>query len=54
MNNLALRVISAAVLGPIAIGAAYLGGWPFAVFWAAASIAVLWEWTKLVLSLIHI
>lgn len=48
MGNLALRVISAAVLGPIAIAAAYFGGWPFAVFWAAAALAVLWEWTKLV------
>jgi phosphatidate cytidylyltransferase len=51
VSNLALRVISAAVLGPIAIAAAYFGGWPFAVFWAAAAIAVLWEWTKLVTGL---
>jgi phosphatidate cytidylyltransferase len=48
VSNLALRVISAAVLGPIAIAAAYFGGWPFAVFWAAAAVAVLWEWAKLV------
>jgi phosphatidate cytidylyltransferase len=47
-----LRIISAAVLGPIAIAAAYFGGWPFAVFWAAAAAAVLWEWTKLVTGLI--
>ena len=51
MSNLALRVISAAVLGPIAIAAAYFGGWPFAVFWAVAALAVLWEWTKLVTGL---
>ena len=43
-----LRIVSAAVLAPVAIFAAYLGGWPFAVFWGAAAIAVLWEWTKLV------
>ena len=43
-----LRVVSAAVLAPIAIVAAYLGGWVFAVFWAAAAAAVLWEWIKLV------
>ena len=43
-----LRVVSAAVLAPIAILAAYLGGWVFAVFWAAAAAAVLWEWIKLV------
>jgi phosphatidate cytidylyltransferase len=47
-SNLAMRVISAAVLTPLTIYAAYLGGWPFAVFWAAAAIAVLWEWTTLV------
>jgi len=47
-----LRIISAAVLGPIAIAAAYFGGWPFAAFWAAAAAAVLWEWTKLVTGLI--
>jgi phosphatidate cytidylyltransferase len=36
------------VLAPLALYAAYLGGWPFAVFWAAAAIIVLWEWTTLV------
>jgi phosphatidate cytidylyltransferase len=47
-NNLALRIISAAVLAPLALLAAYLGGWTFALFWGAAAIAVLWEWTMLV------
>jgi phosphatidate cytidylyltransferase len=47
-SNLALRVASAVVLAPLAIAAAYRGGWPFALFWAAAALAVLWEWTKLV------
>ena len=28
-----LRVASALVLAPLALGAAYLGGWPFALFW---------------------
>ena len=46
-SNLALRVASAAVLAPVAVGAAYFGGWPFAVFWAAAAIAVVWEWTRM-------
>lgn len=53
MHNLALRVVSAAVLGPLALLAAYLGGWPFALFWGAASIAVLWEWTILVVGPSH-
>lgn len=47
-SNLLLRVLSAVVLAPIALGAMYVGGWPFALFWAAAALAVLWEWTTLV------
>jgi phosphatidate cytidylyltransferase len=42
------RLISALVLMPLAIAAAYLGGWPFAVFWGLAAIGVLWEWSVLV------
>ena len=48
VNNLALRVASAAVLAPLALVTAYLGGWPFALFWGLAGVAVLWEWTTLV------
>jgi phosphatidate cytidylyltransferase len=47
-HNLMLRVISSVVLAPVAIGIAYLGGWPFTVFWTAAAAAVWWEWTRLV------
>src|SRR4051794_4697700 len=47
-RNLVLRVASSAVLAPLAIGIAYLGGWPFAIFWTIAAVAVWWEWTKLV------
>jgi phosphatidate cytidylyltransferase len=47
-NNLALRIASAAVLVPLALLTAYLGDWPFALFWGVAAIAVLWEWTTLV------
>jgi phosphatidate cytidylyltransferase len=47
-NNLSLRIISALVLAPLALLVAYVGGWPFAIFWGAASIAVLWEWIRLV------
>jgi phosphatidate cytidylyltransferase len=47
-SNLALRIVSAAVLAPVAIGAAFFGGAAFAVFWAAAALAVAWEWTRLV------
>ena len=47
-GELALRVGSALVLAPLALGAAYLGGWIFAAFWGIAAIVVLWEWTLLV------
>lgn len=47
-SELALRICSALVLVPLAIGTAYLGGWPFALFWGAAAMGVLWEWTALV------
>jgi phosphatidate cytidylyltransferase len=47
-GELALRVCSALVLVPLAIGTAYLGGWPFAVFWGLAAMGVLWEWISLV------
>jgi len=47
-SELALRVCSALVLIPLAIGTAYVGGWPFAAFWGAAAIGVLWEWMSLV------
>jgi phosphatidate cytidylyltransferase len=36
------------VLAPLAVGAAYVGDWPFALFWGVAAIGVLWEWTSMV------
>jgi phosphatidate cytidylyltransferase len=42
------RVLSALVLAPIAIGAMYYGGWPFALFWGIAAVIALWEWTRIV------
>lgn len=47
-SNLTLRVASAAVMAPLALLTTYLGGWPFALLWVAAALAVLWEWIKLV------
>ncbi len=47
-RNLMLRIASAAVLAPLAIGAAWMGGWPFTLFWAVAAVAVWWEWIGLV------
>ncbi len=48
VGNLVLRVLSAVVLAPIAVGAAWLGTWPFALFWLIAALLVLWEWIHLV------
>jgi phosphatidate cytidylyltransferase len=47
-SNLALRVISSAVMAPLAIVVAWIGGWLFVLFWAAAACIVLWEWSRLV------
>ena len=47
-NNLVLRVASAAVLAPLALVTAYIGGLPFALFWGVAALIVLWEWMTLV------
>jgi phosphatidate cytidylyltransferase len=52
-SNLALRILSAVVLAPLALITAYFGGWPFAVFWAVAALAVLWEWMTLVVGPTH-
>jgi phosphatidate cytidylyltransferase len=47
-GNLALRVISSAVLAPVAILVAWLGGVVFVAFWTIAASIVLWEWAGLV------
>lgn len=48
--DLLRRIASALVLVPVAIAVAWFGGWPFALFWLVAAIAVLWEWNRLVLA----
>jgi phosphatidate cytidylyltransferase len=47
-GNLGLRIASALVLAPLAIAAAYVGGWPFVLFWALAALGIFWEWVSLV------
>ena len=47
-SNLVLRVGSALVMVPLALGAAYLGGHVFLAFWTIAALVVLWEWDALV------
>jgi phosphatidate cytidylyltransferase len=45
--------LSAAILAPVAIVVAFVGGWPFALFWTAAAIAIYWEWMGLVAAARH-
>lgn len=47
-SNLLLRVISSAVLAPLAILVTWLGGVTFVIFWTVAASIVLWEWSVLV------
>jgi phosphatidate cytidylyltransferase len=44
-SELGARVLSAVVLATAALLAAVLGGWPFALFWLVAGLAVAAEWT---------
>ncbi|MFD2182905.1 phosphatidate cytidylyltransferase [Rhodoplanes azumiensis] len=46
-----IRVVSAVVLAPLAIGAVLVGGWPFVLFWTVAAIGVHWEWASEILRL---
>ena len=46
-SELKARVFSAIVMIALALGAAYWGGWPFALFWLAAGIAIMIEWTDM-------
>jgi phosphatidate cytidylyltransferase len=43
-SELTLRIVSAAVLAPLAVALAWLGGWPFFGFWAIAACGIFWEW----------
>lgn len=47
-GELVFRILTALVLAPLALGAAYVGGWIFVGFWAAAALVTLWEWTSIV------
>jgi phosphatidate cytidylyltransferase len=47
-HNLVVRVISAAVLAPLVLAIAYVGGWAFFILCALAAAGILWEWMHLV------
>ena len=47
-HGLALRVASAAVLGPAVLALTYIGGWPFLTLCLLGALGILYEWTLLV------
>ena len=47
-HNLIVRIASAAVLAPIVLAIAYLGGWMFLTLCALAAAGIFWEWTHLI------
>ena len=47
-RNLITRVVSAAVLIPIVLAIAYVGGWFFLILCGLAAAGIFWEWTHLV------
>ncbi|MBF9195190.1 phosphatidate cytidylyltransferase [Microvirga terrestris] len=46
-KELSTRVLSALVMVAAALLTAYLGGWAFSLFWLAAGIAIVVEWTDM-------
>lgn len=46
-NELRLRIVSASVLAPIALGAVYLGGWVFFGLVTVAAAVMVWEWDRM-------
>ena len=46
-RNLITRVVSAAVLIPIVLAIAYMGGWIFLILCGLAAGGIFWEWTHL-------
>ncbi len=47
-GDLGKRIASGVVMALLAVGAGVLGGWPFALFWAAAAVGIFWEWSAIV------
>ena len=43
-GDLRARLVSGVVLAASVLAATAYGGWPFALIWLAASVAIAWEW----------
>jgi phosphatidate cytidylyltransferase len=46
-SELKLRIISAVVLAVVVLGAAWAGGWPFKLVWAAVGALMTYEWLRI-------
>src|SRR4051812_50196135 len=46
-SELKARVVSALALGVVALLMTWWGGWPFALLWLSAGLAVLLEWAAM-------
>lgn len=42
------RIVSAIILGLLALGAAYVGGALFLLFWTVGALVIFWEWCAMV------
>jgi phosphatidate cytidylyltransferase len=47
-SELTHRILSGLVMASVAIGVTIFGGWPFALIWLGASVAIAYEWQRLV------
>lgn len=47
-SNLLVRIAAAAVLAPIALVAAWLGGWIFLIFVLILGVLMAWEWVSMI------
>lgn len=47
LDDLWIRALSALVLAVTALAALFFGGWPFVFFWLIGTLAVHWEWQRL-------
>lgn len=48
-NELAKRIISAAILAPLTLGAVYLGGYAYLALVLIIGVLLAWEWTHIVI-----
>lgn len=48
LTSLQQRIVSAAILLPVAVMAVWMGGWVFAAFVIVAGIAMSWEWASMI------